>query len=115
MIRDIIKGVNDIDGRINDIARFMESQEAINGEVNDDAELVRGRSDKIRVSTEEQKSAASEIARSIASVNEITQKNSLEADNLLSHSNHVKDMAARLSEQVRSVKTRPTRHDARQP
>ncbi len=105
MIRDIIKGVNDIDGMINDIARFMESQEAINGEVNADAGLVRGRSDEIRVSTEEQKSAASEIARSIASVNEITQKNSLEADNLLSHSNHVKDMAARLSEQVRSVKT----------
>jgi methyl-accepting chemotaxis protein len=43
--------------------------------------------------------------RSIASVNEITQKNSNEADNLLSHSNRVKGMADRLNDQVRSFAT----------
>jgi methyl-accepting chemotaxis protein len=105
VISEIIRGVNDIDGMINDIARFMEVQESINGEVNADAGRVRARSDEIRVSTEEQKTAVSEIVRSIASVNEITQENSTEAENLLSHSNRVKGMADGLNAQVRSFST----------
>ncbi|MBP7605110.1 MAG: hypothetical protein KBA15_14370 [Spirochaetes bacterium] len=105
VISEIIRGVNDIDGMINDIARFMDVQEGVNSEVNTDAGRVRARSDEIRVSTEEQKTAVSEIVRSIASVNEITQKNSNEADNLLSHSNRVKGMADRLNDQVRSFAT----------
>jgi methyl-accepting chemotaxis protein len=100
VISDIINGVNEISSMINDIAHFMTVQESINSDVNDDAGRVRARSDEIRISTEEQKSAVSEIVKSIASVNEITQKNSNEAENLLSHSNKVKSMADDLNMQV---------------
>jgi methyl-accepting chemotaxis protein len=102
IISNIIKGVNEINSMINDISHYMSIQEGINRDVNDDANRVRTHSDEIRISTEEQKAAVEEIVKSIASVNEITQKNSNEAENLLSESTMVNDMAESLNSQVRS-------------
>ncbi|MBN1532449.1 MAG: methyl-accepting chemotaxis protein [Spirochaetes bacterium] len=100
VINSIIKGVNDISGMIGDIDRYMSLQQGINTDVNSDVDRVRTRSDEIRISTEEQKTAVAEIVKSISLVNEITQKNSMEAEDLLAQSNRVKEMADDLSSQV---------------
>ncbi len=102
VINNIIEGVNRIGVMISDIDRSMALQQGINTEVNTDAGRVRKRSDEISVSTVEQKSAVSEIVKSISSVNEITQKNSMEADNLLAQSTSVKELADALNSQVRT-------------
>lgn len=102
VISDIIKGVTGISGMIGDIAHYMTVQQGINRDVNADAATVRIRSDDIRSSTAEQKNAVGEIVKSISSVNEITQHNSNESENLLSQSKGVKDMADDLNSQVKS-------------
>ncbi|MBN1533527.1 MAG: hypothetical protein JXA20_12740 [Spirochaetes bacterium] len=103
VISSVINGVNEISGMISDIARFMSLQERINNDVNSDAGRVRTRSDEIRVSTEEQKTAVAEIVKSISSVNEITQENSMEADSLLLQANNVKVLADELNSQVKMI------------
>ncbi|MBP7737816.1 MAG: hypothetical protein KA369_17675 [Spirochaetes bacterium] len=100
VMSSIIKGVNEISGMIGDINRYMSLQQGISSDVNADAGRVRTRSDEIMISTEEQKTAVAEIVKSISSVNEITQKNSQEAEDLLSQSNRVKELADGLNSQV---------------
>jgi methyl-accepting chemotaxis protein len=101
-ISDIIQGVASIADMINEVAVLMSTQIAINDSVNSDADNIRVRSDEIRIATDEQKLAVSEIAKSIASVNDITQLNANEAEALLIHVRDVDEMADDLSEKVKA-------------
>jgi methyl-accepting chemotaxis protein len=101
-ISEIIQGVTDIADMINEVAVLMSTQIAINDSVNSDADNIRVRSDEIRIATDEQKMAVSEIAKSIASVNDITQLNANEAEALLAHVRSVDEMADDLSEKVKT-------------
>lgn len=101
-ISEIIQGVTAIADMINEVAVLMSTQIAINDSVNSDADNIRVRSDEIRIATDEQKLAISEIARSIAAVNDITQLNANEAEALLAHVRSVDEMAEALSERVKA-------------
>ncbi len=73
MIRSIIEGVNTISSMMESLTAQMMEQQNINRDVNVEATKVKQRSDEIKNSTEEQKTAVTEIVRSVASVNELTQ------------------------------------------
>jgi len=73
----IINGIEGIVTGIGKISREMSRQTAANTVVNEHAEMVRVRSEQIMSSMNEQKSAINEISRTVASINELAQNNTL--------------------------------------
>lgn len=96
----IIGGVSVMNGKINDIAEYMTQQYNINMNVNEQAILVKDRSEQIKSASREQKDASDEIVKSISSVNEITQQNSEILSALKGLSGEVSGMAEFLKEKV---------------
>lgn len=92
-ISRIIDGVNSINVMIDELSARMEKQKDLNSQVNSEAEYAISRSDEMRMATEEQKTAVTEITRSISNVNELTQSNTAEAEKLFTHAKHVRDLA----------------------
>ncbi|HOP63872.1 MAG TPA: methyl-accepting chemotaxis protein [Spirochaetota bacterium] len=99
-ISNIIDGVNSINEMIDEISSQMSHQQNLNSQVNSEAEHVIKRSDEMRMATDEQKTAVSEIVSSIASVNELTQSNSAGAERLFVHARHVKEQAENLMNEM---------------
>jgi len=75
-------------------------QQNINRDVNVEATKVKQRSDEIKNSTEEQKTAVTEIVRSVASVNELTQSYAAGAERLSKSAKNVEIVADMLKKQV---------------
>jgi methyl-accepting chemotaxis protein len=99
-ISKIIDGVNSINTMIDEISGQMAHQQNLNSQVNTEAENAINRSDEMKMATEEQKTAVSEIALSISSVNELTQSNSAGAERLFAHANQVKEQAENLKNEM---------------
>ena len=99
-ISKIIDGVNSINTMIDEISGQMTHQQNLNSQVNAEAENAIKRSDEMKMATEEQKTAVTEIALSIASVNELTQSNSAGAERLFMHSRHVREQAESLMNEM---------------
>jgi len=99
-ISKIIDGVNSINTMIDEISGQMAHQQNLNSQVNAEAEHVINRSDEMKMATEEQKIAVTEIALSISSVNELTQSNSAGAERLFGHAKHVREQAEHLMNEM---------------
>jgi len=78
----------------------MKEQQNINRSVNTEAANVKRRSDEIKNSTEEQKVAVTEIVRSVANVNELTQSYASGAERLARSAQNVELVADMLKKQV---------------
>ncbi|MCU0845367.1 MAG: methyl-accepting chemotaxis protein [Spirochaetes bacterium] len=100
VIRSIIEGVNTISSMMESLTEQMRVQQAINVDVNAEAAKVKQRSDEIKNSTEEQKTAVTEIVRSVASVNELTQSYAMGAERLSKSARNVESVADSLKKQV---------------
>ncbi len=105
IINKIIRSITGISDMIDEASGLMSNQVAISELVSIDASNVKIRSEEIRYATEEQKTAFEEIAKSISSVNDITQLNAHEAEKLLEHVRSVDEMADALSDKVKSHNT----------
>jgi len=103
IISKIIDGVNSINVMINEISAQMDRQQEINDTVNSEAEHAMTRADEIRLATDEQRNAVSEISKSMANVNELTQSNSDGAERLFDHAAKVKALADDLKERLSSA------------
>ncbi|HPJ38268.1 MAG TPA: methyl-accepting chemotaxis protein [Spirochaetota bacterium] len=103
IISKIIDGVNSINVMINEISSQMDRQQEINATVNSEAEHAMTRADEIRLATDEQRNAVSEISKSMANVNELTQSNSDGAERLFDHAAKVKALADDLKERLSSA------------
>jgi len=99
-ISKIIDGVNSINTMIDEISNQMAHQQSLNSQVNSEAENAINRSDEMKMATEEQKIAVTEIALSISSVNELTQSNSEGAEKLFAHARHVREQAEHLMNEM---------------
>ncbi len=99
-ISKIIDGVNSINTMIDEISGQMAHQQDLNSQVNSEAENAINRSDEMKMATEEQKTAVSEISLSISSVNELTQSNSAGAERLFAHAKHVREQAENLKNEM---------------
>ena len=100
VIRSIIEGVNTISSMMESLTAQMMEQQNINRDVNVEATKVKQRSDEIKNSTEEQKTAVTEIVRSVASVNELTQSYAVGAERLSKSAKNVEIVADMLKKQV---------------
>lgn len=99
-ISAIIKGVNDIGDMMNVLSDFMKKQLDTNAVVNRDALEMRNRSNEMKGSTEEQKTAVAEIVKSVSSINELTQANAAGAEEIAGTSESISSMAENLKRAV---------------
>ncbi len=96
----IIEGVTTMRTMMNTIMEFMRSQTEINQNVNKKAEYSGSLSNDIRVATEEQKNAVTEIVRSVSNINELTQANASGSEQLSGTSENLAAMAESLKQAV---------------
>jgi methyl-accepting chemotaxis protein len=104
LLRATIDNVNRITAGVEEIDRLMAEQVGINDVVNDHALEVRSRSDEIRISTTEQMIALSEVAKSVGTINELTQSNAEGATALAGLSRQVEASAEVLKKQIGSYR-----------
>jgi len=96
VISKIIDGITAINGIINSVSDKMKYQQEINDMVNSEAERVIQSSEEMRISTEEQKAAVTEITRALSGINEATQANSAGAGQMHQQSDLVRELAETL-------------------
>lgn len=73
MIKQIIDGISLIYNMMGSLAESMNYQLQINQSVNEETQRVKSKSDEIKISTEEQKSAIAAISHSVMTINNLTQ------------------------------------------
>ena len=100
LISEIITGVNSIDTLMNQVAEFMNSQNATNAEVNSAAHEIRDRSEEIKTASQEQKNANYEIVKAITAINELSQSNASETQELSASATNLSSLAEKLREAV---------------
>ncbi|MCP4135477.1 MAG: methyl-accepting chemotaxis protein [bacterium] len=99
-IGNIIDGVDSINNMMNEIFGFMEKQQDKNTTVNKNADEAIGRSDDVRMATEEQKTSVGEVMKSITTINELTQLNASGAEELTGSVNEISGVMQKLKEKV---------------
>ncbi len=102
LLRATIDNVNQITIGIEEIDRQMGEEVGINESVNHHAVEVKSRSEEIRISTGEQMVALSEVAKSVATINELTQSNADGAGGLAEVSRQVEGSAELLKQKIGS-------------
>ncbi len=95
----IINSINSIANLIKDIFDIMQLQMAVNHEVNREADNVKNRSDIIKTSTVEQKTAMIEIVRTITNMNELIQSNASGAEEMAGNSKTIAESAETLKKE----------------
>jgi methyl-accepting chemotaxis protein len=96
----IIEGVTKISEMIAQISQTMIKQLDTNEVVNAEVDKVRIKADEIRNATEEQKIAAGEIVKTVAHINELSQKNAEGSIEMAANADEVATMADNLSAMV---------------
>ena len=100
LISEIITGVNSIDSMMNQVGEFMNNQNATNAEVNSAAHEIRDRSEEIKTASQEQKNANYEIVKAITAINELSQSNASETQELSASATNLSSLAEKLKEAV---------------
>lgn len=105
VMKMIIEEVNRIDDITNAASENVKDQISKNDELNAEAANTRVRSDEIRIASEELKTVMMEIAKSVASINDLIQANASGAEEMASTSDVVKSVAVSLKYEVESFST----------
>ena len=100
IISGIIEGVGSMSGMITQIADAMNLQIAENEKVNSEARVVLDRSEEIKASAEEQKTASYEVVKSVSGINELTQANAAGAEEMIQTVEAVAKMSIKLKAQA---------------
>ncbi len=99
-IGSIIEGVTTITGRMGALTENIKHQEAIKDTVSSEGDAAQGRSDQIRIATDEQKRAMEEIVRSITRINELTQSIAAGTEEMTANLKGIEQMAETLKEGI---------------
>lgn len=99
----IIKGVNEINTMVQVLADYMKQQLEVNSVVSRESGLVKVRSEEIRNAAEEQKNASTEIVKSVAGINELTQANASGALKITESADTVLSMSDMLKSRVEAL------------
>lgn len=103
-ITEIIEGFESISMVMNVIASFMNDQIETNTMVNGEVERVKQNSDIIKVAAQEQRTASTEIVKSISLINELTQNNTEGSEKLAQNARTVAARATALKETIKFFK-----------
>ena len=101
-LKKIIYDVNSIKEMMTKVADLVSQQSDRYRKIGKDAELVKHKSSEIRSATMEQKSAASEIVKSITLINQLTQANASGAEEMAAAAEEIASMAEDVKEKVDS-------------
>ena len=104
-IKEIIQGVESIDGMMKNIITDMEKQQTTNNSVNKSTDELLARSNEVRTASEEQKNAIGEIMKSVTNINDIMQASAAGAEEISANSNKLAAMAEDLREDITFFKT----------
>ncbi len=104
MIGSIIQGIESVAGAMDDISGYMNRQIESNEMVNKEADIVKERSEEIRVATEQQKTAVNEIVRSISNINDLTQSIASGSEEMTGNIEELVAMAENLKNKMESFK-----------
>ncbi len=99
-ISTIIRGVSAISDKVVAIRESVAEQSGINSRVNEEATMVRARSEEIFNAASEQKTAAEEIVKSISVINELTQANAAGSQEMDGNASQIASLAESLKEKV---------------
>ncbi|MGV7928087.1 MAG: methyl-accepting chemotaxis protein [Spirochaetota bacterium] len=99
-INSIIGGVNRMEEMMNGLGESMKKQLDANATANRDALEMRQRTDEIKTMTEEQKTAVTEIVKSVSNINELTQANASGAEEMAGTSESLASMAENLKKEL---------------
>jgi methyl-accepting chemotaxis protein len=102
VMRLTIKNIGIITDGMASISTEMKDQLEINASVNDFVQLVRDRSEEIRISTSEQRIAVNEIANSINNLNQLTQSFAGGAGDIAGMSKNIAGITDKLSSTIKS-------------
>jgi len=100
VLKTIIEGVGIIEKGMTDVSKTMQSQIETNSIVRENALMLKSKSEEIRISMMEQKTAIGEVAYSIGNINELTQTNASGAEEMAGSSENLSNMALSLKESV---------------
>lgn len=96
IISGIIHGVGEISSMMSLIGEAMVAQVDVYRRANQEMHVVKKRSDEIKISSEEQKTATEEIVRSIADITNLTQTTASGAEEMSANTEEIAGMAERL-------------------
>ncbi len=100
----IIEGVATITGRMGTLTENIRHQVEIKDSVSTEGDAAQGRSDQIRMATDEQKRAMEEIVRSITRINELTQSIAAGSEQMTANLKDIEQMAETLKEGIEYFK-----------
>ncbi len=103
-IGSIIEGVTTITGRMGSLTENIRHQVEIKDSVSSEGDAAQGRSDQIRIATDEQKRAMDEIVRSITRINELTQSIAAGTEQMTANLKGIEQMAETLKEGIEYFK-----------
>jgi methyl-accepting chemotaxis protein len=99
-ISTIIEGVNAVNEKIKTLSDYKMKQSETNTIVNNNAIMVRNRSDEITAAAERQKTAIAEIVKNVASMNDLSQNNSAHAVKMAYDSQALVDLVLDLKKEI---------------
>ncbi len=102
IISQIIEGVTNINDMVNLLSDFMKKQTEANDIVNKEADTVKVRSEEIKNASVEQKTATTEVVKSISNINELTQANAEGAQSMSVNVSSIAEMSDSLKDRVNS-------------
>ena len=100
MLQGIIEGVSIIEQGMQEVSENMKAQISTNRVVSENAVMLKGKSEQIKMSTGEQKNAILEVNRSMENINELTQTNASGAEEMAGSSESLAQMATMLKSSV---------------
>jgi methyl-accepting chemotaxis protein len=105
-IQNVTGGIAVMADNINLIAKQMETQTEIYFDVQSEAGIVKMRSEEIKHSMDEQKTAMREVMQSISSINDTTQENAAAAEQLSGSLQSLSRLAAELNKELDRFKVK---------
>jgi methyl-accepting chemotaxis protein len=102
VISAIINSVSSIRAMMNTFFDLMQRQSKTNISVNQEADIVKGRSDEIKTATMEQKNALTDIVKSISEINNLTQTISSGSEEMAGNSEEIARMSEKMKASVES-------------
>ncbi len=103
LMNDITTGVAAITGKMAEISSSMQMQFEINEVVTNKTNESKNGFDEIWSSLEEQKTAVSEITKSVSSINEATQSNAAKTEGMASESIEISNIAQILMDKIKNL------------
>lgn len=106
----IIQSIDSVSLHMNEIYDFMKKQKVTNEYVNSSVDLVKVRSEEVRNASDEQKSAVTDVMKSVTGINNLTQASAGITEELSVNSEEIADLSRTMKVKVDFLKSEDSSH-----